>query len=79
MGTGRVGFEPQQRFQPAFSRQPQVEENDVGPQLWHRFDRRLAAGHLPDELEILLRCEQAAEPLAEDRVIVDNQDSNRRR
>jgi hypothetical protein len=56
---------------------PEVHEDDVGPEPLGRNHRLAAVGRLADDLELRIAVEDAAEAVADDRVIVDDEQADR--
>ena len=55
----------------------QVHQDHVGVELGGALERLVAVGRLADDLEALLEREERPQPLAHDRVVVDDQDADR--
>jgi hypothetical protein len=73
------GRELGQGVHPRHAGHGEVEKEDVGLQLLGEPDRLLAAAGLPDHGEAALRFEERAQALAEDRMVVRDEHTNRLR
>ena len=73
-GRGQLALDPLGRLDPAGRRQRQVHEDDVRRGLEGAIDRRPAVVGLADDLEVRLALQDVADPDAEQRVVVDDQD-----
>ena len=66
----------ERRLETAEPRHRDVHEDDVGAERAADVDRLEAVGRLADDLDVLGRREERAEPLAQERVVVRDHDPN---
>src|SRR5215210_3845529 len=78
LASGRLGPEERQRLESADSRHREIEEDDVRLELPRELERLGSVAGLTDDVEAAPR-EQAGEPVARQRMVVDEKDRGRHR
>ena len=75
--SGRLRRQRPDRLHAAHPRHPQVEENHVHLDAGGPRERLLAVPRLADDLEVLVGGEHPVQPVAHDRVVVDEHEADR--